>query len=246
MTLATTYADFAAREAHGVSPVYERLSAAVSGDDKVLALLGTLPPNKRQPNLLFSVVRLLGGVVEDPDAFHDYTMTNWSRIQAELRSRTVQTNEPGRCAVLLPVLASLPQPLALLEVGASAGLCLYPDRYAYRYGSDVVGSDVVGSGEPVVECVAADMPAPGRVPDVVWRAGLDLNALDVTAVGDVEWLDALVWPEQAYRRARLRAAAAIVAAEPPLLVRDHLVWRRCEPHHSDAGCLGHTRAAPLD
>ena len=45
MTLATTYAAFAAREAHGVSPVYERLSAAVSGDDKVLALLGTLPPN---------------------------------------------------------------------------------------------------------------------------------------------------------------------------------------------------------
>jgi hypothetical protein len=36
--------------------------------------------------------------------------------------------------VLLPVLTALPQPLALLEDGASAGLCLYPDRYAYRYG----------------------------------------------------------------------------------------------------------------
>ncbi len=39
-------------------------------------------------------------------------------------SKRTQTNEPGRCAVLLPLLAALPQPLALLEVGASAGLCL--------------------------------------------------------------------------------------------------------------------------
>jgi Uncharacterized protein conserved in bacteria (DUF2332) len=34
--------------------------------------------------------------------------------------RATQTNEAGRCAVLLPVLAALPQPLALLDVGASA------------------------------------------------------------------------------------------------------------------------------
>jgi hypothetical protein len=42
-------------------------------------------------------------------------------------SRSTQTNEPARCATLLPVLAQLPQPLALNEVGASAGLCLLPD-----------------------------------------------------------------------------------------------------------------------
>ena len=50
-------------------------------------------------------------------------------------SRATQTNEPARCAVLLPVLARLPQPLALLEVGASAGLCLLPDHYGYDYGA---------------------------------------------------------------------------------------------------------------
>ncbi|MGV4926084.1 DUF2332 domain-containing protein [Streptomyces sp. BHT-5-2] len=33
---------------------------------------------------------------------------------------------------MLPVLAALPQPLALIGVGASAGLCLYPDRYRSR------------------------------------------------------------------------------------------------------------------
>jgi hypothetical protein len=57
---------------------------------------------------------------------------------------------------------------------------------------------------------------------VVWRAGLDLNPLDVADPADLRWLDALIWPEHAHRRARLRAAAARVAADPPLLVRGDL------------------------
>jgi hypothetical protein len=64
---------------------------------------------------------------------------------------------------------------------------------------------------------------PARRPEVVWRAGLDLNPLDVTDPADVAWLEALIWPEHAHRRARLHAAAAIAAAEPPLLVRGDLV-----------------------
>ena len=217
-TTATWYAEFAAGEARGVSPAYEQLSMAVSRDDEVLGLLDTLPPDRRQPNLLFGVVRFLGGPVGEPDAFHEYTVANWPSIEAEMRVRLTQTNEAGRCAVLLPVLATLPQPLALLEVGASAGLCLYPDRYAYRY-----GDRVLGSGEPVIECVATGVPVPAGVPEVVWRAGLDLNPLDVTDPADVAWLDALIWPEHAHRRARLRAAAAVAAADPPLLVRGDLV-----------------------
>ncbi|MFE9654740.1 DUF2332 domain-containing protein [Micromonospora sp. NPDC006431] len=218
MTTAATYARFGAREAHGVSSAYERLALAVSQDGELLALLEALPPAKRQPNLLFAVVRLLGGPVEDPAAFHAYTLANWPAVEAELRTRSTQTNEAGRCAVLLPVLAALPQPLALLEVGASAGLCLYPDRYAYRY-----GEHLLGGGEPVLDCAATGMAPPTRRPEVVWRAGLDLNPLDVTDPADVAWLDALIWPEHTHRRTRLRAATAVVAADPPLLVRGDLV-----------------------
>jgi hypothetical protein len=212
------YAEFAAREARGVSPAYERLSLAVAGDEEILALLGTLPPARQQPNLLFGVVRFLGGPVDDPAAFHDFTVSNWPAVKAELRTRVTQTNEPGRCAPLLPVLAALPQPLALLEVGASGGLCLYPDRYAYRY-----GGHALGSGGPVLDCAATGAALPERLPQVVWRAGLDLNPLDITDRADLAWLDALIWPEHAHRRSRLRAAAAIAAADPPLLVRGDLV-----------------------
>ena len=204
VTTAAIYAEFAARDARGVSPAYERLAIAVSRDDEVLSRLGTLPPAKRQPNLLFGVVRFLGGPVRDPAAFHDYAVTNWPAVEEQLRSRATQTNEAGRCAVLLPVLAALPQPIALLEVGAAAGLCLYPDRYTYRY-----GDHQIGAGQPVLDCAATGMVPPAGRPEVVWRAGLDLNPLDITDPADFAWLDALIWPEHEHRRARLRAAAAL-------------------------------------
>jgi hypothetical protein len=218
MTVASMYAEFAGREARGVSPIYERLSLAICGDETILALLETVPPPRRQPNLLLGVVRLLGGPVDDPAAFHEFTVANWSTIDAELRTRATQTNEAGRCALLLPVLASLPQPLALLEVGAAAGLGLYPDRYAYRY-----GDHLVGRGGPVLACALTGTAPPTRLPEVVWRAGLDLNPLYVTDPGDLAWLEALIWPEHQHRRDRLRAAADIAAADPPTMIRGDLV-----------------------
>ena len=129
------YLDFA-QEAHGSSEAYERLARAVADDAGLLELLDGLPEPKRQPNLLFGAVRYLGGPVRDPAEFRDFALANWDAVSDVMRHRRTQTNEAGRCAVLLPVLARLPQPLALLEVGASAGLCLYPDRYGYRYGGD--------------------------------------------------------------------------------------------------------------
>jgi hypothetical protein len=116
------YAEFALREARGVSPAYERLTLALSRDAEILALLGTLPRAKQQPNLLLGVVRLLGGPVDDPDPYHEFTVATGPVVRSELRRRATQTNEAGRCALLMPVLAALPQPVALLEVGASAGL----------------------------------------------------------------------------------------------------------------------------
>ncbi|WP_230859560.1 DUF2332 domain-containing protein [Actinoplanes aureus] len=218
MTTAMTYAEFAAREAAGESPAYEQLATAVSHDARLLARLDTLPAAKRQPNLIFAVVQFLGGPVTDPAAFLEFTAANWSVVEEHIRARATQTNEPARCALLLPVLATLPQPLALLEVGASAGLNLFPDRYAYRY-----GEHRIGDGEPVLDCTLTGAAPPDRVPEVAWRAGLDLNPLDVTDPADARWLQALIWPEQEHRRARLRAAARVAAADPPHLVRGDLV-----------------------
>jgi hypothetical protein len=116
------------------------------------------------------------------------------------------------------VLAALPQPLALLEVGASAGLCLYPDRYAYRY----TGRAVLGDAELVFDCrVGGPAPLPAALPQVAWRTGLDLHPLDVADDEDVRWLSCLVWPEQRDRFEILRRAVAIARRDPaPVLPGD--------------------------
>src|SRR5262249_59216598 len=120
-------------------------------------------------------------------------------------TRSTQTNEPARCATLLPVLATLPQPLALIEVGASAGLCRLPDLYGYDYGSSRLPPPRAGA--PVFPCKASDqVPLPRALPQVVWRAGLDLHPLCATQPAHRAWLETLVWPEQTERLGRLRQA----------------------------------------
>src|ERR1700733_14406206 len=108
--------------------------------------------------------------------------------------RNTQTNEPTRWSPLLPVLAALPQPISLLEVGASAGLCLMPDRYSYTYGDHRNSSLSVGRfAPPVLSCRASDNPPlPETMPVIVWRVGLDLNPVDVNDENQVAWLETLV------------------------------------------------------
>jgi len=139
---AENYRRFARLEAAGRSPAYEALANAVAGNEMVLAFLDSLVAAKRQPNLLFAAARYLLGARPDPHSLHAL-VTEWpSDLAQVMNSRRTQTNEAARCAVLLPALAALPQPLALLEVGAAAGLTLLPDMYSYDYdGHRIAGLD---------------------------------------------------------------------------------------------------------
>lgn len=223
---AEEYQRFARVQARGSSAAYERLAEAVARSGPVLDLLATLPESKRQPNLLFGVGRLLEAPVTEPDAFTDWVLEHWDEVRPELLVRSTQTNEAARCATLLPVLAGIPGPLALLEVGASAGLCLYADRYRYdyRHGHGGGVTTVGGDHGVTLECLLEnDVPLPTDLPEVVWRAGLDLNPLDLTSGEDLAWLEALVWPEHEERRRRLGAAADLLRADPPVLVAGDLL-----------------------
>ena len=211
MPTAVRYRIMAERSLRGVSPTYERLCLGVADDAEVLARLETLPTPKRQPNLLLAAVRHLGGPVDSYEAFRAFVLEQWDAVGATMSARRTQTNEAARCATLLPVLAQLPGPLALLEIGAAAGLCLQPDRYAYRYGE----GSVLGESSLVLECATRGaVPTPQRLPDVVWRAGLDLHPLDVRDDETVRWLEALIWPEQRGRFETLRRAVEIARRDP--------------------------------
>ena len=175
MDCAQAYAVFAEREVKGYSPTYFEWARSVSSDPDVLKLIGQLPPRCQQPNLIFAACRFLGAEPGPYGAFRDFMLRNRLDIADVARHRRTQTNEPGRCAVLLPILARLPQPLALLEVGASAGLCLYPDRYSYTYDAKHRIDPSDGAGAVSLACVTnGDPPLPASLPHVVWRAGIDV------------------------------------------------------------------------
>lgn len=218
---AERYLAFARDEAAGRSPLYEAFSLRITQDVEVLALLSALPTAKQQPNLLFAAMKYGFGVQPDWPAFRATVLQHWTKISATMMARSTQTNEPARCAALLPALMQLPQPLALLEVGSSAGLCLLPDRYAYDFnGHQLTPKEWDG---PRFVCKTNDAtPLPTRLPDVIWRAGLDLNPIDVRDDEQCRWLEALIWPGQEQRLANLRAAIAVARKDPPRLVRGDL------------------------
>jgi hypothetical protein len=220
--LSARYTRFAEEEARGRSTLYEALSRGVAADREVIAFLMTLPREKQQPNLLLAAVRHLFGVPADWDHFRRSLSANFEAVRSVMLTHSTQTNEPARCATLLPVLAQLPQPLAIIEVGASAGLCLLPDLYGYDYGDHVIRPESTGC--PVFACRASETtPLPKAMPQIVWRAGLDLNPLDAADPAQAEWLETLVWPEQTERLANLRAALKIAAAYRPRIVQGDLL-----------------------
>ncbi len=219
--LRQAYLRFAQHEAEGRSPLYVELARGVAGDRELLSLLAGLPPAKQQPNLLLTAVRHLCGEPRGWPQFRAWVFDRHQEILAEIRARRTQTNEPARCATLLPLLARLPQPLALIEVGAAAGLCLLIDRYGYDYGRCRVPA--TRPNAPVFSCRASrHTPLPTRGLEVAWRAGLDLDPVDLGDPDRVAWLEALVWPGEGRRLELLRAAIAVARADPPRVVRGDL------------------------
>lgn len=222
--IAGRYRDFATY-ARGDSPTFEAWARAVADDPEVHAWLTDLPEAKQQPNLVFAAARWHGAPAPGSyAALKDVLLTQEAAVKATILQRATQTNEVGRLATLTPVMAQVPGPLALIEVGASAGLCLYPDRYDYSW--PPLG-ELTGSGGPTLRAEATGrMPVPGQHPDVAWSGGVDLNPLDVTDEDAMAWLETLVWPEQDERRDRLRAAVEVARTQPAYVVAgdlfDHL------------------------
>ena len=216
------YRRFAVDEAPHRSPLYAQWAAQVADDAGAASVLARIPATHRQPPLVFAVARMLGCGLCPPQEWAAWLGENADAVVEAAAQRGVQTNEPLRCAALLPALSRIDGPVALLEVGASAGLCLYPDRYSYRYRTAdgvVVALDPESGPSAVVLDAQWRGPASRlRLPEIVWRAGIDLQPRDAADPADRAWLAGLVWPGEAGREQRVRAALDVVVADPPRLV----------------------------
>jgi hypothetical protein len=141
-------------------------------------------------------------------------------IEQGLREH-VQTNEIGRAAVLAGGFTEIARrtglPLALFEVGCSAGLNLRWDRYAFDTGLTVAGdasSALRFAG--VWEGAPPDLSIPVRV---VERRGCDISPIDPSSPEGARRLESFIWPDQDERLARLRAAVKIARETPVAIER---------------------------
>lgn len=233
--VATSYRRFAEREILN-APVYVDWCLAVVASPKAQALIAQLPVMKRQPNLVFASARFVSGEYDDATwvldaadgpAFIAFLTEHWERIRELTLTRSTQTNEAGRCAIHNLLYAEIDGPIALIEVGHSAGLTLIPDRYSYRYvdeeGQEVSRVDPAGGpSEVVFSCelrgdVSRTWSLPEVAPQIVWRGGIDLNPLELNPKTDsgqdqIRWMKALIWPGHAHRAEILSPAAALVDA----------------------------------
>jgi hypothetical protein len=231
-----------ARAAGRRAPLYRRLGEAIAEDPAVSRLLLHAPPDQRLPVLLLACVhwillrepehelrRWYPNLVPEPDrsdpypAFREFCRREAHQLSELLATRSTQTNEVGRCAIFVPLLAELADevgPLAHLDVGASAGLNLLLDRYQYRFRSDDGSTTTVGDPSPVViECeTRGPVPVPSSLPPIIDRLGLDRSPVDVGDRDTTAWLQACVWPDQADRFERLGAALELARVDRPPIV----------------------------
>ncbi|HEX3916011.1 MAG TPA: DUF2332 domain-containing protein [Caulobacteraceae bacterium] len=231
---------FGATQCAGRSAVYEALSLAIAGDERLFGLLRDTPSDQQRPSLLFACVNLLlatdlghelaayypihGGVRSVDErlapAFSAFCEAHRGALAGLLRQRSTQTNEIRRCVALAlglgHVQARWPGPLALMEVGASAGLNLMFDHYRYRLG----GPDVeTGAGSPVVVSCEIRGAAPGASllgapPTITHRRGVDQHPIDLADPDARAWLEAFIWPEQVQDLATLRGAIELSRSNP--------------------------------
>lgn len=221
-------------------------------------------PEQRRPNLLLAAIheRVLAGVSHglcdyfpsvggqravDADlsaVLHDFVALQQRQIESHLRTRHTQTNEIGRCAVLWPVLAHIAQahhgaPLALMDLGSSAGLNLGVDAYTLCYQREGREQVVGSKPQPEVPQLPCHLRGEGNplegltVVDGGWRLahrwGLDPMPVDVHDTDATRWLHACVWPCDTLRQQRLRLALR--------MAREH-GWRVLRTTTSSVDCVG--------
>jgi hypothetical protein len=128
---------------------------------------------------------------------------------AEFLRSAPQTNETRRTIALLAgflfLAARHDLELELLEIGASAGMNLYWDRFAYR-----TASWSWGDGDVRITSDWSGPPPPlDAVPRIRSRAACDLNPIDIRDPAERLRLRAYIWADQRERLARFDAAAAV-------------------------------------
>ncbi|NDJ60280.1 MAG: DUF2332 domain-containing protein [Chloroflexi bacterium] len=224
-------------------PFYGTLGPQILEDPEILGILRGVSVEKQLPNLLLGAVHYLllkgeehpladyyvtrNASPKPPETayplFREFCLAHADRINQIAKTRWVQVNEVQRCTMFLPAFTMVSerengQPLAVLEIGSSAGLLLLWDMYRYDFGIKQVGP---AEADIVLSCKlsgALQPPLPETWPPVALRLGMDIAPVDLDDPDQVLWLRALVWPDQPERAERLDRAIALAKRARPTVV----------------------------
>lgn len=234
---------FAETECLGYAPFYERLCELVAGDPEVLDIARQSNRGQPIPNLFFAAVHYLllsdtahplaqyfSSVESSKSAaedifgeYKDFCMKRRHALVELLSVRRVQTNVVGRCAYLMPSFGIVSthaggQPLALIDVGTSAGLNLNWDRYHYSYSNQREFGPTDATVRLESRVMSSRFPElPEQYPEVASRVGIDMAPVDLTNPDALLWSRSLIWPEHPHRARVFESAASVLTQNPPTL-----------------------------
>jgi len=232
---------FADTSCRGYSPLYDRICRGAARDEEILGLVRAAPGEAHIPNVLLAAVHFLlldgldyplGAVyagTSDADPwplFREICVDHRTEISALMETRRTNTNECGRSAVIGPALTwvarNVGSPLALCDVGASAGLNMGCDRYLLDYGP--AGTTGPASSTVRIQCAVTGgtPPIAPALPPIAARLGLDRSPVDLSIADDAQWLLACTWPDTG-RLDRTRAAIRDAQQHPPAIRRGDMV-----------------------
>ncbi|HXH55703.1 DUF2332 domain-containing protein [Iamia sp.] len=245
--------------------LYRAICEGAAADDAAASLLAVARPGQARPVLFLAALHDLvlrrtdlglarwypsvtGGGVPDGDPWPEVRTACFEHAD-ELRdviaTRATQTNEVNRVVHLAPLVAHAcadvaDAPVALVEMGCSAGLLLGLDRYRIEV-SPPEGLRPVVLGDPGSEVVCAGRQRDGpsvselALPAIVERVGLDLHPVGLDDAREVRWLEACLWPDVPGRLERFRAAVRALRPDPPEVVAGDMV--------ADLGPVAHSARA---
>ncbi len=228
-------------------PLYAAVCPQVAARPEWLAMLWHAPRGQQLPNLWLAALhdRILAGITrirgrhwhalaayyasvggtcapdaQLTDALAEFIAHEQAALLESIATRSTQTNDIGRCAVLRPALRHIAQAsgrsaLALLDFGCSAGLNLGVDRYAYAYDAPVE-TEVAPNAIPTIACRRVGpiaLPPDESAPRIVDRLGIDPAPVDVSDARALRWLRACIWPGDRERDHRLLHAATLMRSE---------------------------------
>lgn len=154
----------------------------------------------------------------------DAALARHAALLAQYLQSPPQTNDPQRSAVLLGGFLKLAQlcpglSLQTCEIGASAGLNLSWDSYAYDFGGWQHGE--MQTAPLLLRSRWGGAQPPGTRPRVIARAGCDVSPLDARNTADRQRLLSYIWADQPERLARVTLALDHAAACDIAVARSH-------------------------